>query len=148
MPCVKPNRLTRWNGSPRPFAPLLRPMCAAGAILMRFCALVWRENLMEPLEEKLKKIAGDMSKGSSVTSSSTDPADRTRQFLGDPNCPICGGVGFVRRDLPVDHPDFGKSAVCTCRQSQIAQTERQRLYRLSNLDAFQKMTFETFKVQG
>ena len=83
-----------------------------------------------------------------MTSSSTEPADRTRQFLGDPNCPICGGVGFVRRDLPVDHPDFGKSAVCTCRQSQIAQTERQRLYRLSNLDAFQNMTFETFKVQG
>ncbi|MHB8857592.1 MAG: ATP-binding protein [Bellilinea sp.] len=103
---------------------------------------------MEPLEEKLKKIAADMSKGSSVTSSNTDPADRTRQFLGDPNCPICGGVGFVRRDLPVDHPDFGKTTVCTCRQSQIAQTERQRLYRLSNLDAFQKMTFETFKVQG
>ena len=103
---------------------------------------------MEPLEAKLKKIAGDISKESSKTSSSIDPADRTRQFLGDPNCPICHGVGFVRRDLPVSDPDFGKLAVCTCRQGQIAQSQKQAIFRGSNLEAFHNMTFETFKVQG
>ena len=89
-----------------------------------------------------------MSKGNSATSSSTEPADRTSQFLGDPDCPICQGVGFVRRDLPVSDPDFGKLAVCSCRQGQIAQTQKQRIFRGSNLEAFHNLTFETFKVQG
>lgn len=83
-----------------------------------------------------------------MTSSSTDAEEKPRPFRGDPDCPICGGIGFVRRDLPIDHPDFGKLSVCTCRQKEVHQTERQRLYRLSNLDAFNNMTFDTFKVQG
>lgn len=83
-----------------------------------------------------------------MTSSSTDATDKPQPFRGDPDCPICGGIGFVRRDLPIDHPDFGKLSVCTCRQKEVYQTERQRLYRLSNLDAFSNMTFDTFKVQG
>lgn len=67
---------------------------------------------------------------------------------GDPDCPICAGVGFVRRDLPVDHPDFGKVEICECRAQEVAQAAYQRVYRLSNLSAFEEMTFETFKVQG
>jgi len=83
-----------------------------------------------------------------TTSSNTEPADRTRQFQGDPNCPICLGVGFVRRDLPVSDPEFGKLTVCNCRQNQVIRNERMRMFQLSNLDAFHDMTFETFKVQG
>ncbi len=67
---------------------------------------------------------------------------------GDPNCPLCHGVGFLRRDLPVGHPDFGKVAICTCRQTQVSQTVRQRLYQLSNLDALSHFTFETFDLRG
>ncbi|MGQ9458510.1 MAG: ATP-binding protein, partial [Anaerolineae bacterium] len=26
---------------------------------------------------------------------------------GKETCPICHGLGYVRRDLPVGHPDFG-----------------------------------------
>ncbi len=81
-------------------------------------------------------------------SSSTEPPGRWRGSIGDPDCPICGGVGFIRRDLPVDHPEFGRLEVCTCRQRDVARAETQRLYRLSNLEAFRNMTFETFKVQG
>ncbi|MHB0923773.1 MAG: ATP-binding protein [Bellilinea sp.] len=83
-----------------------------------------------------------------MNSSSTDTGDTPQPFRGDPNCPICGGIGFVRHDLPVDHPDFGKLSVCVCRQKEVSRTERRRLYRLSNLDAFSGMTFESFKVQG
>jgi DNA replication protein DnaC len=54
----------------------------------------------------------------------------------------------VRRDLAVDHPDFGKVEICTCRAQEVAQSAYQRVYRLSNLSAFKEMTFETFKVQG
>ncbi len=67
---------------------------------------------------------------------------------GDPNCPICAGVGFVRRDLPVGHPDFGRLLICSCRQHEVTAGERQRLLRVSNLEAFRGMTFDTFKVQG
>ncbi|OPZ69107.1 MAG: DNA replication protein DnaC [bacterium ADurb.Bin478] len=89
-----------------------------------------------------------MSKENMATSSSTEPEEISRGFIGDPNCPICGGVGFIRRDLPVGHPDFGRLEICTCRQREVARSETQRLYRLSNLEAFQGMTFDTFKVQG
>ena len=69
-------------------------------------------------------------------------------MLGDPNCPICHGIGYVRQDLPVGDPDFGKVKVCTCRQPAIAQTAQARLYRLSNLDAFTEMNFDNFKTEG
>lgn len=69
-------------------------------------------------------------------------------MTGDPNCPQCHGVGFVRHDLPVGHPDFGKVQICACRQGQVMQAVRQHLYRLSNLEALQNLTFETFKPRG
>ncbi len=83
-----------------------------------------------------------------MNSSSTETPENTFRGAGDPNCPICAGIGFVRRDLPVGHPEFGKLQVCTCRESEVRRMERQRLYRLSNLEAFQNLTFENFKVQG
>lgn len=54
----------------------------------------------------------------------------------------------MRRDLPIDHPDFGKVEICTCRAKEVAQSAFQRVYRLSNLSAFKDMTFENFKSQG
>ncbi|HMN60760.1 MAG TPA: ATP-binding protein, partial [Anaerolinea sp.] len=99
------------------------------------------------IDETLKKIAENMSKENSPTSSSTEEASST-SLRGDPNCPICHGVGFVRRDLPIHHPDFGKVEICSCRAQEVAQSAYQRVYRLSNLAAFKDMSFETFKVQG
>lgn len=54
----------------------------------------------------------------------------------------------MRHDLPVDHPDFGRVEICACRAGEVTQTAYQRVYRLSNLQAFNQMTFETFKLQG
>lgn len=68
-------------------------------------------------------------------------------YPGDPNCPICNGIGFTRRDVPVGHPDFGRVDICSCRQKEIVQTTYQRLYRLSNLDAFRSMTFENYHTE-
>jgi len=63
-------------------------------------------------------------------------------------CPICGGIGFVRRDLPIDHPQFGQLEICVCRKEEAQKTKFIRLYNLSNIDAFKQMTFSTFKVGG
>lgn len=54
----------------------------------------------------------------------------------------------MRQELPLDHPDFGRLQLCTCRQKQASQAVHNRLYRLSNLDAFANMSFDNFNVQG
>jgi DNA replication protein DnaC len=100
---------------------------------------------MEPIDETLRKIAGGTSKGNSPTSSNTEA---NPNYRGDPNCPICGGIGFVRNDVPVEHPDFGRVTICNCRQKEVVQAAYARIYRLSNLDAFRGMTFENFSVEG
>jgi DNA replication protein DnaC len=69
-------------------------------------------------------------------------------MLGDPACPICHGLGYYRIDLPPRHPEFGKVHVCTCRQSQITQQVRTRLFRLSHLDELAYLTFENFEPSG
>lgn len=66
----------------------------------------------------------------------------------EPVCPICGGVGFVRQDLPIDDPEFGKLKPCVCQQQKTNRAAQSRLYQMSNLESFKKMTFETFSVQG
>ena len=66
----------------------------------------------------------------------------------DPVCPICGGIGFLRQDLPIGHPDFGKLKPCICQQHKSNQAAQIRLYQMSNLESFKRMTFETFSVQG
>jgi DNA replication protein DnaC len=69
-------------------------------------------------------------------------------MLGDPDCPHCHGLGYLRTDLPVGHPDFGKLEVCVCRRAKITNAVRQRLYALSHLDELQHLTFETFNPRG
>lgn len=67
---------------------------------------------------------------------------------GDPNCPHCGGLGYLRSDLPVGHPDFGRLQVCPCRNKDISQKVRQRLFALSHLDELRHMSFDNFNPRG
>jgi DNA replication protein DnaC len=59
-------------------------------------------------------------------------------------CPFCGGLGFVRADVPVGHPDFGKLVPCTCHLAEVAQRRTDTLRILSDLDTLARMTFESF----
>jgi DNA replication protein DnaC len=77
------------------------------------------------------------------TTSTADHAAQTPEV-----CPICEGVGFLRRDLPVGDPNFGKLVPCVCKQNESNQVARYRLYQLSNLEAFKTMSFASFSVQG
>jgi len=63
-------------------------------------------------------------------------------------CPICGGIGYVRRDLPVDDPNFGLLEVCQCQKEAVQRASIQRLYRISNLEVFKEMTFDSFDICG
>ncbi len=60
-------------------------------------------------------------------------------------CQICGGAGFLRRDLPVDHPDFGKSVPCVCKQVETIRTSLLSMSRVSGLSSLGHMTFEKFR---
>ena len=86
-----------------------------------------------------------MSPAKSKTSSNDNaPAPS----LGDPNCPHCHGLGYLRADAEPGSPDFGKLNICVCRQAQVAQVVRERLFSLSHLDELQDLTFESFKTSG
>lgn len=69
-------------------------------------------------------------------------------MAGDPNCPHCHGLGYLRADLPLGHPDFGKLQVCSCRKDEIALHSRRRLYAISRLDELGHLTFENFEPRG
>lgn len=69
-------------------------------------------------------------------------------LVGSPDCPICGGIGYVRTDLPVGHPDFGRLQPCTCRTAELSQQVRSRLYAMSNLEELGHLTFENFVPRG
>ncbi len=55
---------------------------------------------------------------------------------------ICGGLGYVRYDLPVDHAQFGQ--LFRCPNSPADSQRVKRLRTLGNLDAFADKTFANF----
>lgn len=75
-------------------------------------------------------------------------ARRVTDGAGDPDCPICHGVGYVREEWPVGHPNFGKLQVCTC-QLENYQLERAAQMRAqSNTEALAGKTFDNFLPEG
>ena len=68
--------------------------------------------------------------------------------MAQADCPICGGTGFLREDVPVGHPRFGKLVSCQCRLPQIEAQRMADLRAVSNLDALSRYIFDTFKPEG
>jgi DNA replication protein DnaC len=69
-------------------------------------------------------------------------------MLGNPNCPLCGGLGYLRQDLPVGHPEFGKAIICDCRRKSVTELVRSRLFSISRLDELKDLSFESFNPRG
>lgn len=55
-------------------------------------------------------------------------------------------MGFVVKDVPVEHPDFGKAFACVCQRDALIERQTARLRKLSNLDALADKTFESFQL--
>ena len=87
---------------------------------------------------------------SSVPEANPDVSEPTPTYYGpgDPNCPVCFGVGFVGYDVPVEDPRFGRSEICVCRLRQVQSQQQDHLYQLSNLGALSDLTFENFLPRG
>src|SRR5579872_5970934 len=69
-----------------------------------------------------------------------EPADEPETDRAEPSCSLCRDFGFVRRDVPVGHPDFGRAIACQCRQGEV----RDRLRRKSQLGGLVERSFESF----
>ena len=62
-----------------------------------------------------------------------------------PLCPLCSDLGWVRRDVGVGHPDFGKPVRCSCREAEDRARHAERAQAASNLRGrLLTKTFETF----
>ena len=57
-------------------------------------------------------------------------------------------MGYLRADVPVGDPEFGRLQVCVCRRGRIAEAVRDRLFAISHLEELKLLTFETFKPRG
>ncbi len=68
--------------------------------------------------------------------------------MGKPDCPHCGGAGFLRVDLPLGHENFGRLEVCVCRSDELVRNASKRLYELSNLNRLSHLRFENFEPGG
>jgi DNA replication protein DnaC len=102
--------------------------------------------MKEKINKTLSKMQNDTPTATSQNSSTE--IDNLVKTLGDPNCPHCGGVGYVRTDYPLGHEKFGKLESCVCRVKDVAEGARNRLFALSNLDRLSHLTFENFNPSG
>lgn len=93
----------------------------------------------------MKKLASATSKTRSANTSAAEPIRRT---LGDPECPHCHGVGYLRKDIAVGEPGFGELLVCICRHADVSGVVRERLFAISHLDELKNLTFESFHQRG
>ncbi len=62
-------------------------------------------------------------------------------------CPMCGGLGYVRREVPLGHPDFGRALVCPHRRDELVIARTSELRTAANMAALSHMTFEGFQLQ-
>lgn len=62
----------------------------------------------------------------------------------DPDCPTCKGMGWLRRNVPLGHPDFGKPVRCQCKTEANMQRIKARTFTwLGSEDADQVRTLES-----
>lgn len=50
-----------------------------------------------------------------------------------PSCEICGGLGWVKHNVPPAHKDFGKMFPCECRRDELKERRMRRLEAISGL---------------
>ncbi|MBI4233110.1 MAG: ATP-binding protein [Chloroflexi bacterium] len=65
-----------------------------------------------------------------------------------PDCPVCGGIGYVQDRVPYGHPDFGKIRPCQCQKNEAEEDRLARLRRYSNLGPLTRLTFEALNPLG
>lgn len=62
-------------------------------------------------------------------------------------CPVCKGSGWLRRDVPVGHPHFGKPEKCRCRQALDRARRKREIMSLTGLGGVRDKSFRNFNVR-
>ena len=70
-------------------------------------------------------------------------AQAAPEAVADEACQTCGGIGWLRKDVPVEHPDFGQMFPCACRQKRFDDERLSRFLRISNLGHLASVTLES-----
>ena len=65
-----------------------------------------------------------------------------------PVCSVCGGLGFVYKDVPAEHPDYGRAFPCQCRLQELEANRQALLERYSNLGPLTRLTFDNLLPRG
>jgi DNA replication protein DnaC len=102
---------------------------------------------MQQAAEILKKSFANLSPQNTATSSNAD-AVLEQTGVGRPDCPHCGGLGYIVPDVPVTHPTFGRAVPCVCRAAEREMARQETLLRLSQIGMLQACTFDTFLPEG
>jgi len=97
---------------------------------------------MRKLEEILRGELGARA------SSRDDTGTWSAADEDEPACPHCGGAGFVRAQVSLGHPDFGKALPCRCIAEESAEQRSARLRRYSNLGPLTRLTFDNLIEAG
>ena len=96
---------------------------------------------MESLGAILRRIAARET-WTTTDSGTDDYLGRGTTSESTESCEICKGIGWVKRDVPVGHPEFGRPFPCHCQSSRIDVNERiEALERYSNLGPLRRCTF-------
>ncbi len=104
---------------------------------------------MVKIDETIRKVAAGIKPVNNPGEKDKDPLhENNLQAYGDPNCPICHGIGFYRRELPLTDPNFGKVEICVCRQEEVTRNAHSKLYKFANLESLRQFTFDSFRPDG
>ena len=99
---------------------------------------------MDPIKSIAERIARDFVPPENPVTPSSEPANRFG--LGDPDCPICHGVGFVIKSNSDDDPHGDKMVPCECRVRMFASNRKTINENNSNIQGYENMTFEKFVI--
>jgi DNA replication protein DnaC len=120
--------------TPLPVARVSRGMTMLGEATASYVAHLPRRSSSEPMAMASERQGERQS----------TPSRRKTAPLQPEGCPLCHGAGYVRLDVPVGHPDFGRAVQCECKEREIVERERLKLRAVSSLKPFDKKTFSTF----
>jgi DNA replication protein DnaC len=101
---------------------------------------------MDTIRETLKTIGKNTQAGNMPnTSTAIKPEPLIK---AEPECPICHGVGFVRQDLPINDPNFGRLVPCVCQTNHQKGNTVTVATNLNRLADYANKTFDNFSVKG
>ena len=101
---------------------------------------------MDHIRSIAERIAQDFVPPENPVTPSAEPQNRFG--LGDPDCPICHGIGFVKREITNQNPSFETMVPCECRVRMFEHERDTNNKNNSNIRGYESLTFDTFNTKG